>query len=145
MINQDQILSAARWAAQAMAVWLVNKGVISSDLIPLVVGVVLALVSLCWGLWAHTASSTVKAAAATEGVQKIVMDSQQAADKIAPKDASGTPQPDKVLSPSEDLSHVAAQPGVVAVVLQDTARAAANPSKNVVGLVAVPEVAKVVK
>ncbi len=140
MINQEQLLSLARWAATSAAMWAVGKGYVSADNVPLVVGAVVSLSMLCWGLFVHTPANTVKAAAATPGVTKIVMDSQASADAIAPKDAVGVPQPDKILSPSEDLSHVANDPGVVAVVMKSSSAAEANPSPKVIGpIAAVPE------
>ncbi len=140
MINQEQLLSVLRSVLAVVGGWAVGRGYVTADQLTLVGGLLASLVPLVWGIVVHTPANTVKAAAATPGVTKIVMDSQASADAIAPKDAVGVPQPDKVLSPSEDLSHVANDPGVVAVVMKSSSVAEANPSPKVIGpIAAVPE------
>lgn len=88
--------------------------------------------------WAYTAWITrrkarLQATATIPGVQKIVMDTQAGADAVAPKSAEGLPLSDKILSPTEDLAHIASSPMVKAVVLESEAAAKLSPSPAVVG------------
>lgn len=133
MINQDQLLSTLRSILAIVGGWAVGRGYITNDQLVLIGGALTALVPVVWGIAVHTTSATIKAGAAADGVEKIVLKTQTQADAVAPKDASGVPQPDNILSPSEDIAHVAASPEVKAVVMATKAAADANPATNVIG------------
>ena len=89
--------------------------------------------SAVWGIIITTRKARLTSASTTPGVVKLVMDTQASADALAPRDASGQPLHDAILSPKEDIAHVAAQPSVAAVVLKSEASADIHPSDKVLG------------
>jgi hypothetical protein len=115
MITQDQMTSVVRWVITAVAAGIAGWLGISQGHTDVAVSVIVpALAALCWGLYVHSPNSTIKAAERNlEPGEKIVVNSQAKADELAPRDASGEPVHDKILSPEEDLAHVANQQGVV--------------------------------
>ena len=125
----------------AIAGPVVAKYGITNDQLSTAIQALFAAGSAIWGIAITMRSARLKSAATTSGVAKLVMDTQAGADALAPRDANGQPMHDAILSPSEDLAHVAASPGVAAVVMKSAAAADLNPSDKVVGparLVAAP-------
>ncbi len=116
MINQDQILSLLRSLLAIAGGWLVSKGLLNDSQFATLSGAIMAVAPTIWGILTHTETATVKAAERAPGVVKVVVDSQAKADELAPRDANGEPKHDKILSPKEDLAHVAALPGVTVMV-----------------------------
>lgn len=112
---------------------VVAKYGITNDQLSTVIQALFAAGSTIWGVIITMRSARLKSAATTPGVVKLVMDTQAGADALAPRDANGQPLHDAILSPSEDLAHVAASPAVAAIVMKSAATADLNPSEKVVG------------
>ena len=93
-MNQDQILSIARAVLQVVGTGLVSKGLIGTADWSTIMGAVLMVVPVIWGMMAHTDAAKVAAVEAMPSVKQIVVNSSIATDGIA--DAANDPLRPKV-------------------------------------------------
>jgi len=79
-LTQDQVTSAIRWVVTSMSAalsgFLVSKGLATAAsaaaLMTFLLGMIPGIVALFWGIWAHSASSTIASASALPEVQSVV-------------------------------------------------------------------------
>lgn len=73
-MNQDQVLSAVRWAITSLGMYGLGRGWLTADQVPLLVAAATAIVPLIWSIAAHTDRAKVASAQAMPQVQVAVTD-----------------------------------------------------------------------